>query len=304
MQESPRLLLFLSVDVIGSTAYKNKNREFDGIQPWLRFFIDFYQEFPEFFDKVTQHQLPETPRPEVWKSAGDELIFVVQLNCHIQALKVLMAFQLAIKQYDREIKKKSLPLGLKGCAWVAGFPVINAEVRPNSQTSIPDYIGPLIDTGFRLAKFADARKLVISLELALLVSKGLLDEPSSYNPQFFYDGKHVLKGVLSERPYPIIWIDMFPGQPFEDENLLGRLRLPTQPGQLVDFCKQTILAAHPELVIPYIKGCPEFSTIDPHHLRILENRGFDPLELLTFGTEPAGGVTLPDIAEPEIKEKS
>ncbi len=43
-------MLFLSVDVIGSTAYKNSKSE--EIQPWLSFFLDFYKEF----DILLQHQ--------------------------------------------------------------------------------------------------------------------------------------------------------------------------------------------------------------------------------------------------------
>ena len=65
-----------------------------------------------------------------------------------------------------------------------------------------DFVGPLIDIGFRLSKFASLRKFVISADLAwLITAQGDAAMP------FHYDGRESLKGVLNDQPYPIFWID-------------------------------------------------------------------------------------------------
>lgn len=298
MAQPSCLLLFLSVDVVGSTAYKNNNRETDGVQPWLQFFKDFYQDFPEFLTRASCGQGTKV-NPVIWKTAGDELIFTVPLACHTEALKHVIAFQCAIGQYAAETTKKKLPLGFKGCVWVAGFPVINAEVRPSGGSSGPDYIGPLVDAGFRLAKFADERKLVVSVELALLLAEAA--DEMHMNPVFYYDGKHVLKGVLSERPYPIIWLDMLNGNKPLEEELQGLTRLPASTKKLSEFCREFINSVSPHLVVPYIDQCAKFSTIPESHRAILATHDADPQELLISGeAEPTGGNSTVVLEDPKL----
>ena len=66
-----------------------------------------------------------------------------------------------------------------------------------------DYIGPLVDMGFRLKEYASSRKLVISADLAyLMLVSGLGGDMA-----LFYEGEFPLKGVLRGKPYPVIWID-------------------------------------------------------------------------------------------------
>ena len=91
-----------------------------------------------------------------------------------------------------------------------------------SKTLIRDYIGPSIDTGFRLGGMASPRKLVISVDLAYLLSveqERHNREPAAYSVgplsfqkfDFKYEGRLPLKGVLGGAPYPVIWIDLNPG---------------------------------------------------------------------------------------------
>lgn len=292
-----QLLLFLSVDVVGSTAYKNSHREEDGVQPWLQFFKDFYQDFPEFLARAAGKQATKVV-PSIWKTAGDELIFTVPIECHTEALRHVVAFRCAIGDYDAETTKKKLPLGFKACAWVAGFPVINAEVRAGGNSG-PDYIGPLVDAGFRLAKYSDERRFVVSVELALLLAEAI--DEIHLNPIFYYDGKQPLKGVLSERPYPIIWIDMLDGNKPLDEELLGIPKASAQPKKLAKFCREFIESLAPQLVIPYITACNKFSTVPEKHQRILANQANDPQELLHSGeAEPAGGDMEVSLDEPKL----
>lgn len=273
-----QLLLFLSADIVGSTAYKHNNREQAGEpQPWLQFFQDFYQDFPGQVETALKNLGGEIVAPKVWKAAGDELIFNVVLGCHTEALLHVMAFKQAIHEYSLQIKKKKQPLGIKGCAWVAGFPIINAKVFPGGSDN-PDYLGPLIDTGFRLSKYSSDRKFVVSVEAALLLTTAM-DDHTTLQPTFYYDGREPLKGVLSDRPYPIVWIDMLNGARPVEEVLQGTVRVPATPKLLRDFCKEYIDGAYPDLVIPYIQNCPAFRTVPENH-QILLSRDSDPQGLL------------------------
>lgn len=289
MQES-KLLLFLSADIVGSTAYKHNNRESQGRpQPWLQFFKDFYQEFPSCVRSYSLKGQPHNATsPHVWKTAGDELLFVVEVGCHTQVLDYIYAFKQAMAEYAHGIKSKKLPLDIKGCAWVAGFPVINAEVRPDGGSE--DYIGPLIDAGFRLAKYSSPRKFILSVEAALLALVAM-ENPAAPNLTFYFDGKEVLKGVLSERPYPVVWVDMLNGSPPLEEELRGIDRKPAARAALKSFCEGYIEDATPNLVMPYMRNCTHslFSQMPDIHRQILL-AGDDPQGMLEAndGSEPDG----------------
>jgi len=134
------------------------------------------------------------------------------------------------------LKAENASLDVKCAAWVAGFPYRNREVvigrypnkggdrvenyykesgnllneiytrKDNAGLSV-DYIGPSIDTGFRLTGFSSSRKLVVSVDVAYLISMTSFDgevERIDLN----YDGSHALKGVIGGASYPIFWINM------------------------------------------------------------------------------------------------
>ena len=81
----------------------------------------------------------------------------------------------------------------------------------NGNSPLRDYVGPSIDTGFRLGAFSSSRKCILSIDLAYLLShvSGNLTsvDPPLKHFTYFYEGKHVLKGVNNGSPYPIFWID-------------------------------------------------------------------------------------------------
>ena len=84
-----------------------------------------------------------------------------------------------------------------------------------------DFIGPAIDTGFRLAQLSSTRRLVISVELALMLIYAVrarpIDESYPYEKlRFFFDGRHIFKGVFGGQPYPVFWIDMRPSPLLEE----------------------------------------------------------------------------------------
>lgn len=205
------------------------------------------------------------PNPELWKTIGDEVLFTKKIEHPAQAIMCCHAWIRALE--DLRVQLKRQRLDVKSSAWIADFPLTNQEVillgavnkeaytkaddefpfhnqlalesfyTPNSQSSSPnvirDYIGPSIDTGFRIGSLASTRKMVLSIELAYILSSEqskIEDDPLLYSSgamsprkfDFRYDGRTQLKGVMNGSPYPIIWIDLNPGDPLhqaEDEVL-------------------------------------------------------------------------------------
>jgi hypothetical protein len=228
----PRLRLFLSVDLVGSTPYKQ------GRQAWRPEILSFYRNFDYIlhanyraFSEDANHALPP---PEFWKSNGDELLYVCELQSLNHAYALMHVWLGALAEYRAKNVGVSKHLDVKSTAWLGLFPLPNAEVffrRGARQLEIDDvddpilvqselrdewyankdnpsitrdFVGPSIDTGFRLTSWASPRRLVVSVDLAFLLtgaySKGI-------GPlRLHLSGREKLKGVIDNQPYPTIWI--------------------------------------------------------------------------------------------------
>jgi hypothetical protein len=199
--------LFLSTDVAGSTEFKTGLARRRGTG-WLDVFRDFFRNFPiMMMGQVGMEFLAEEALPEVtvWKFMGDETIFVCAPAAPEEVTLLLRAHLNAMAAYEAEYLA-DLPLRLKGVAWLARFPSPNIEIEVpelsrGSGATQTDFIGPDIDLGFRLGKFAWPATVSVSLDLLDVVlhagNRDLLD--------FFLVGREPLKGVLFGRPYPAIW---------------------------------------------------------------------------------------------------
>ena len=140
----------------------------------------------------------KAPSPAVhlkpWKFSGDEAIFCVELTKHTEVVAHLAAFKQAITAFAT--KWKDQPLRLKGAAWLAGFPVSNVEIEIESiNGKMIDFIGPAMDRGFRVAKFSDTRRFVLTPDLALMLIDALdRTEVGPANKDFsvFYAGRETL----------------------------------------------------------------------------------------------------------------
>jgi hypothetical protein len=206
----PKLRLFLSADIVGSSDLKYQQPGPDWVFPIQSFYI----QFPVFLDEQVTARTAAAPcplePPLLWKALGDELIFVVELKHLRQAALYVESFADALRQAAINWARPPHPLRFKGTAWLAGFPLINAEVpldlpvigTPGEAAPLPDFVGPQIDTGFRLKDHATPRKVVLSAELAYLLLSA-----ESPCPDLYFDGDQPLKGILRGRPYPLIWID-------------------------------------------------------------------------------------------------
>jgi hypothetical protein len=199
--------LFLSVDMVGSTDFKATSPA-HGEQGWLEIFRTFFCHFPlmlagqlgfEFLDEE------ETPAVDVWKVMGDEMIFVAQPSSPEELTRMLCALLRTMRAYEAAHYER-LPLRLKGTAWLADFTrsniVLDIPELSSSDTAHLDFIGPDLDLGFRLTKFARPASVVLSLDLVEV----LLGATNLSDVSLHLVGREPLKGVMFGRPYPIVWM--------------------------------------------------------------------------------------------------
>jgi len=199
--------LFLSVDMVGSTQFKARFTG-QGSHGWLEIFRAFFSNFPlmlagqvgfEFIDDE------RTPSIDIWKAMGDEVIFAAEPQSADEAASILRALLRAMSMYERKYFER-VPLRLKGTAWLVEFGEQNieldiAELAAGDGARHIDYIGPDVDLGFRLSKFARPSSLVVSLDLL----EQLLEAGNADALSLHLVGRDELKGVMFGRPYPIVW---------------------------------------------------------------------------------------------------
>jgi len=148
----PRLKLFLSADIIGSTAYKQpldivKDAPEDHAL-WADIIQGFYKTIDEAFGEHWQNAYntlksnPKArsgsaalllgPRPRFWKTIGDEVVFWKELTNSLQVWFTLACWLKTIesvrKFFPRHRDESANRLDVKCAAWIAGFPVRNRVV--------------------------------------------------------------------------------------------------------------------------------------------------------------------------------
>lgn len=119
------LRLFLSVDIVGSTAFKQAARDrsaaksSDGgdippAEPWFSPIAQFYRGMEQTFsrewklcvERSTTVNWPTGEPPELWKSVGDELIYTKLLADHREALTTLNAWMKSVSSYRKRLKEQ------------------------------------------------------------------------------------------------------------------------------------------------------------------------------------------------------
>lgn len=175
------------------------------------FYRDFHTEFrTQMLEVVDEFKLLDGgPQPvvEPWKAVGDELIYVFEIKSRRRLHWIVIAFLAALRKIDGAISDRNRQhnLRLKGSAWVAGFPVRNRRVRLPGSKEAFDYLGPEVDTGFRIGECTRPGMLAVSVELAEL----LAEIPTPIRPMTgMIVGWERLKGVWDDRHYPVIWVDL------------------------------------------------------------------------------------------------
>ena len=199
--------LFMSLDVVGSTAFKSQAVGEIESPEWLQVFEAFFREVPLIMMGqvgTAFEQEDEIPQCGVWKVIGDEIVLIAYPRTQREAELLLLAFYRTVILYDKKVFER-WPLRIKGCCWAAQISRRNRaiEIREvfggDSDGVYVDYLGPDIDTGFRLAGCVGRGQVIVSTNLVHLVSETC----RGTGIRFHYIGRQVLKGVYKGRPYPL-----------------------------------------------------------------------------------------------------
>lgn len=205
---------FLSLDLVNSTAFKERNR--DDWQFWIR---SFYDEAKNFW---TNQQV--TTRPTVWKYAGDEVLFYKRLrsvrDCQVAVQESYRALRSVSSTVRTWTEQRNPRMYVKGVCWAAHVeyksPAPNSDLLSidgprNVVFESPmdlgsgktlDFLGPEVDAGFRLSAGSIKNALVVSAELAHVVhTRGTVDVKGKIRLIDYCE----LKGVWDGRRYPILW---------------------------------------------------------------------------------------------------
>lgn len=229
---------------------------------------DWQKAFTRFYSLVEAELKKVYPQITLWKYIGDEVLLFLKVT-DIKQLYDSAPATYSIIEVVTEILYKEIPitrklLFIKGTVWIAyakflapkdiealtpkkDFPkniVFFTGSAPEwlaKQQNI-DFLGPDIDLGFRISKFAQKSKLLISAELAYILNrkKGDLDyylqQRHIYKDNFKIISLEKLKGIWRERRYPIIWYSEAWGKDdFEyDEHLESELVKNIIDGNLID----------------------------------------------------------------------
>jgi len=253
------------------------------------FFCQFYSEFKKIFHNSAKNcgQLDSNNDLKPWKMLGDELIFCVKLMEQSDILSYLQCFIDSREKFKKEIIDKSFlgnGLDLQSTAWIAGFPVGNLSLRKGNDSNPFDYIGPAMDTGFRLSKLSSPERTPISIDLAYAICCG-----KSFEFKIYYLGKETLKGVLQNKPYPVFYIDHRKSPQLED-NLLKKESLSRD--RVEGFAKEFILQNNSSLFLPFIyTDSLKMGELPTDYIEQLgqANTGSEGLESVTSSSENDGG---------------
>lgn len=274
--KSFKLRLFCSIDMTGSTAFKYRHQPWDGESEWPKVIESFIEDVPLEVAKASQTQeIPDSLQLRVWKMLGDEVLFQTTLTSYSDVVRHLSAVKTAMTIYSQSLKERDFSLGLKGTAWVAGFPVTNREVEIGDQT---DYVGPAIDLGFRLAGHSTQRKFIVDCGIAMMLIQAREAERLDLHPLFF-DGCESLKGVGA--PYPLLWMSMANSQAECEDKLRQQQREPAEWLELRDYLRDYYERAR-TVKQPFIvndEGAATFGEIDPEILEAAKRELSGPTEV-------------------------
>jgi hypothetical protein len=155
----PRLKVFLSADIIGSTAYK---QPLDILRDdprthgqWFGIIQGFYKtiqdDFEEHWQQASNRLLLKCrdtglsillgPPPRFWKTIGDEVVFWKEITSSVQiwlTLACWMKTVASIRTYFEKVgDQPGTQLDVKSAAWMAGFPIRNKAIVDVSSSRAP-----------------------------------------------------------------------------------------------------------------------------------------------------------------------
>jgi len=198
--------LFFSFDLVNSTSFKNT------VKQWGKIFDGFIKQSKKLMEE-------DFPSARIWKMIGDEILFYLQVNStnvlYEAPEKTFNILQKCIEFINKEPEVKS-NLSIKATIWAA---VVNDSEEKDTELNtniivkdrnfdefLFDFLGPDIDIGFRISKFAKNSILVIEAKLACLITKLETEMEREHISEYMRIVSYEeLKGVWNGRRYPIVW---------------------------------------------------------------------------------------------------
>ena len=259
----PHLLYFLSIDIINSTSIKNDIQEKNkNSSSWSIKFSEFFNSIDFVLNEsYKDRKISDLPGLFKWRIIGDEIVYfskITKIN-HLHEHVRLAA------EFSKKFNEEEETLKIKLTSWIAGFPVNNAlyydtknekEQKIHSHTSYKvkpysniNFLGPCIDTGFRISKYAKLDKYVISIDLALVLLHYINENENLYSFNFYFDNQKETKGINKGR-YPIVWINL--NTKDSDEFVLEK-KEPCCNKKLYKYCKQFV-KSNDRIFMPFVSG--------------------------------------------------
>ncbi|MFI3283835.1 MAG: hypothetical protein R3Y57_02000 [Erysipelotrichaceae bacterium] len=196
--------MFISFDLVNCTFYKasHKGKWASGVSEILE----------EIIDSFSNSSIENC---RFWKILGDEIVYTKNIQFIHEIDDTLAEIYRIVTMMNKKIKGAKVGdlntakiMAVKATVWLADISPANlradnfyAEYKVSDNQLQAEYLGTDIDTGFRIAQFTSANRLVVSFELAAL----FLKEPSLHQDfdKIHFVGYRPLKGIWQGNPYPI-----------------------------------------------------------------------------------------------------
>lgn len=105
-----RVFMFFSVDLVNSTQYKSERKEWASV-------------IKNFYDIIISSVKNKYPDAQIWKYAGDEVLFYIEISKLDEIIKapesLHLAMTIAQNEFYSECKGTENFLYLKGALWLA-----------------------------------------------------------------------------------------------------------------------------------------------------------------------------------------
>ena len=197
------LYVFISIDLVNSTAYKYKYPK-----KWPKVFHDFYIISTEYLSNCFVHS-----EVRVWKRLGDEILFYIAIKNKTEMYKLLEYVDGALATIQESLSEDK-SIYAKSSVWAADISEYNEDIKNYNNISLPtgcsrdtlDFIGSDIDTGFRISKYVTKGRIIVCAKMAYTLYKMQCpDECINISKYLKIVSYERLKGVWNNRAYPIIW---------------------------------------------------------------------------------------------------
>lgn len=222
------IYIFLSFDLANSTSFKNLNPTWpEKIKMFRNYCITCVDQNFRYSESASDKDCCNLTW-YIWKTLGDEIVFMFPNPRKEELFKLpdicSKVLHSICESMETPTKNNTVTLSVKATLWLADIcnqirkapedsdisPYqnrnINISVDDGSHRMI-DFLGPDIDTGFRLSHYSCHNKLTIDARLAWILysNESSIPNHNRMRENAKIVSYKVLKGVWNEKPYPIIW---------------------------------------------------------------------------------------------------